>query len=155
VRPLSPNEERRSEASSRVPFKTPVETPAVSPSNPETPLARTAAGLKAAGYNAAVVARKLIEHHGATASDAEALTGRLFGKPVSAFAGDTTAAVVVGLACCALGFIGMGLLFGTFDRRFPSPRRLLLFVPLATIVAIGAKRIVFALVNRNVPPGEA
>ncbi len=154
MRPSSPNEQRRVDAAAAAPVNTPVETPAVAALTPEARAwEATAVELKAAGYNAGVVARKLIEQHGAPPADAEALVGRLFGKPVSAFAGDTTSTVVSGLVLCVVGVLGAGLLFAALDDDYARPRKLLLMFPLGAL-AIGAKRIFFALVNRNVPPGE-
>lgn len=109
--------------------------------------------LKAAGYNAGVVARKIIDQHGAPPADAEALVGRLFGKTVSAFAGDTTSAIVSGVVFCVIGIVGAGLLFAALDDHYARPRGMLLLFPLGAL-GLGAKRIFFALVNRNVPPGE-
>lgn len=110
--------------------------------------------LKVAGYKAGVVARKLIDQHGAPPGVAEALTGRLFGKSVSAFAGDTTSAVVSGVVFCVIGIVGAALLFPGLDDHAARPRGLFLAFPLAAL-GIGTKQIFFALVNHDVPPGEA
>ncbi|MDX2011752.1 MAG: hypothetical protein SFW67_16285, partial [Myxococcaceae bacterium] len=76
--------------------------------------------LKGEGYTAAVVARKLIEQHGAPVEEAQALVGRLFGRPVDAFAGETTTRIVTGLGLAALGLVGLLVVFSVdwLDGRF-------------------------------------
>jgi hypothetical protein len=151
----SRNEQRRSDAAAAQPLSTPVETPAVlAPTPEERAWEAKALELKVAGYKAGVVARKLIDQHGAPPGVAEALTGRLFGKSVSAFAGDTTSAVVSGVVFCVIGIVGAALLFPALDVHAARPRGLLLAFPLAAL-GIGTKQIFFALVNHDVPPGEA
>jgi hypothetical protein len=152
----SRNDQRRSEASAETHgARTPVDTPAVAAPTPEERAwEATALELKSAGYNASVVARKLIDQHGAPPATAQAIAARLFGKPVNAFAGDTTSAVVSGIGFSVVGVVGVVLLFALLDDRFERPRGLLLVFPLAAL-GFGLKRILFALVNRNVPPGEA
>ena len=155
MRPPSRNEQRQSDAARAQAAHTQVQAPAVSGPTPQARAWETTAlELKAAGYRAGVVARKIIDLHGAPAADAEALVGRLFGKTVSAFAGDTTSAVVSGVVLCVIGVVGVGLLFAALDDRYDRPRHLLMVFPLAAL-GIGAKRIFFALVNRNVPPGKS
>jgi hypothetical protein len=152
----SRNEQRRADAAAaRTVVHMPVEPPAVSAPTPEARAWEAKAlALKAAGYNAGVVARKLIDQHGAPPGIAEALTGRLYGKTVSAFAGDTTWAVVSGVVFCVIGIVGAALLFPALDVHAARPRGLLLAFPLAAL-GIGTKQIFFALVNHDVPPGEA
>lgn len=151
----SRNEQRRSDASAEAQaIHTPVDTPAVAAPTPEERAwEATALELKVAGYNASVVARKLIDLHGAPPATAQAIAGRLFGKPVNAFAGDTTSAVVSGIGYCVVGVVGAALLFAALDDDYARPRGMLLVFPL-TALGVGLKRILFALVNRNVPPGE-
>lgn len=152
--PKSRNEQRRAEADVAQPLHTPVSTPAVSAPKPDAPKPAapawqaTAVELKAAGYNAAVVARKLIDQHGVAPAEAETFVGHLFGKPVSAFAGDTTSDVVTGLVFCVVGVVGAGLVVSVLHADW-----FVLALPLS-VLGFGARRVFFALVNRNVPPGE-
>lgn len=143
----SRNAERRARASISDRLNTPVEVPVL-----ENPLEAQAIELKRAGYNAAVVARKLIDQHGASVAEAEQLVGRLFGKRVDAFAGDTTSAIISGLVIAAVGLVGVAVvlsLFGGVHRvRIP-----ILGLPVG-LVFVGGRRAFIAFVNRNAPPEE-
>ena len=111
-----------------------------------------ASELKRAGYNAAVVARKLIDQHGAPVAEAERIVGQLFGKKVDAFAGDTTSAVISGLVIAAIGLVGLVVvlsLFGGVHRaRVP-----MIGLPVG-LIGVGLGRAFIAFVNRNAPPQE-
>ncbi len=67
----------------------------------------TARQLKQAGYNASVVALKMIRQHNMTEEAATALVGKTFGKKVSARTGDTTFAVLSGVGLVAAGVLAM------------------------------------------------
>lgn len=143
----SRNDERRARASVSDRLDTPVEIPAVS-----NPLQAQAIELKRAGYNAAVVARKLIDQHGASVAEAEQLVGQLFGKRVDAFAGDTASAIVSGLVIAAIGLVGVAVLLSVFGGVHRARVPLL---GLATgLVFVGVGRAFIAFVNRNAPPEE-
>lgn len=143
----SRNDERRARASVTDRLNTPVEIPAVA-----NALEVQAVELKRAGYNAAVVARKLIDQHGAPVAEAERIVGQLFGKRVDAFAGETTSAIVSGLIIAAVGVVGVAVLLAVFGgvHRARIP---LLGVPIA-LIFVGAGRAFFAFVNRDAPPEE-
>jgi hypothetical protein len=102
------------------------------------------------GYTAAVVARKLIEHHGAPVADAEQLVGRLFGRPVDAFAGETTSAIVSGLGLAALGIVGMVVVLSLFGGVYGAGVPVL-GLP-GGLVVLGVGRAFFAFINRHVTP---
>ncbi|MDX2010535.1 MAG: hypothetical protein SFW67_10110, partial [Myxococcaceae bacterium] len=72
----------------------------------------------------------------------------LFGRPVDAFAGETTTRIVTGLGLAALGLVGLLVVFSVdwLDGRF-------LVFP-AALGAEGLRRAFFAFVNRNVKPTE-
>src|SRR5512140_547583 len=96
------------------PHDTPVDTPAVvnaKKSKQQLAWEAQAAQLKADGYNASVVARKMIDDHGMPDEEAEQTVGELFGKKVNAQAGDTTSAIATGLFLLAAGLIGCAVLY--------------------------------------------
>lgn len=148
--PASRNDERRARANVTDQLNTPVEVPVVS-AEVQAWEAR-AVELKRAGYNAAVVARKLIDQHAAPVAEAERIVGQLFGKRVDAFAGETTSAIVGGLVIAAAGVVGVGVLLAVFGgvHRVRIP---LLGVPMG-LIFVGLGRAFIAFVNRNVPPTE-
>ncbi len=148
--PASRNEERRARASVSEPLKTPVEVSAVSAEG--RAWEAQAVELKRAGYNAAVVARKLVDQHAAPVAEAERIVGQLFGKRVDAFAGETTSAIVSGLIIAAVGVVGLAVLLSVFGGLHRA-RVPVLGVPVGLIV-VGAGRAFFAFMNRNVPPQE-
>ena len=111
--------------------------------------ARTALQLKKDGYNASVVARKMITEHGMPEPAAEALVSDLFGKPVSARAGDTMVPIVVGLLMIAGGGLGLAL-FWFADLSFDDGEGDAgwNFCAVA-LIAGGIGKVFFAMVNRN------
>ncbi len=96
----------------------------------------------AEGYNASVVARKLISQHGVAEAEATAMASELFGTTVDPRAGETTVEVLTGLAIAAAGvLVGVLTVWLVSDWLFWG------FCAAVTLVGAGAKRVFFALVN--------
>lgn len=146
----SRNSERRALANITDRLDAPVDTPVASPE--VRAWEAQAVELKRSGYNAAVVARKLIDQHGAPVGDAERIVGQVFGKRVDAFAGETASAIVGGLILAAVGVVGVAVLLTVFGgvHRVRIP---VLGVPMG-LVLVGLGRAFIAFVNRDVPPEE-
>src|SRR5262245_55025628 len=77
-----------------------------------------AAQYKADGYNSGVVARKMIQVHGMPEPLAAEVVGQLFGKTVNPRAGDTTSAVIGGLAMVVVGLAATAALWMIVGLRF-------------------------------------
>lgn len=135
-----------------LPHDTPVDTPQVQASPKKTKQEleweAQANALKADGYNAAVVARKMIEVHGMSDAAAEALVGALYGKKVNARAGDTTGNVISGLAMVAAGLGGAGVFFMIVGLAFRSST-FLVYLALLGLAGKGATQAIIALVNAD------
>jgi hypothetical protein len=106
------------------------------------------------GYNAAVVARKLISQHGVEEAEATEVVGALFGTTkVDPRAGQTTFAALTGLALVAAGVL-VGVLTYRFTMALPPGVPVIDegdlpwgFVGALVLMGVGAKRVVLALVN--------
>jgi hypothetical protein len=102
-----------------------------------------AEALRRDGYTAPVIARKLIELHGAPRAEAEAITSRLHGRPVDAYAGERLAAVAPWLLVILLA-LAAGLAFLVqLGPRF-SARIGVVYGALGAVVLIGVLRAVAA-----------
>jgi hypothetical protein len=111
--------------------------------------AAQAAQLKADGYNAAVVARKMIQVHGMPEAEAEVLVSTVFGKKVNARAGDTTGEVVQGLAMAAAGLGGAAVLFMVMGLAFLK-FTFFAYLALLGLAGKGGTQAFIALVNSDV-----
>lgn len=107
----------------------------------------TALGLKNDGYNSGVVTRKMITQFGMTEPAAEELVGRLFGKKVSARAGDTTAAVLAGIGMAVAALVGMVVVW--WFVGFTPPYLLLFYAMLLGIAGKGISQALMAIINVN------
>lgn len=112
-----------------------------------------AEALQRDGYTASVVARKLIEVHGAPRADAEAIAARLFGKSVDAYAGERFAALVPWLATTGAALAGAAAFFVAIGPRF-TPRIGFVYGALGVVALIGAGRVA-AVARRPAMPGAA
>lgn len=113
-----------------------------------------AEALRRDGYTASVVARKLIEQHGAPRADAEAIASRLFGRPVDAYAGERLAAVAPWLATAGVAVAGAAVFFVAIGPRF-SPRVGLVYGALGLVAIIGVSRAAVAARRPAAPGPEA
>ncbi len=128
-----------------LPRDTPIDVPA---SKPDLVWDEIAEGLKRDGYNAGVVARKLIEIHGVPQTVAEALVGRLFKKKVDSRGGETTQQIVIGLALAGAGALGAFVFYamtGLHLRTGVITVYLLLF----GLIARGLQQVVVAMINSD------
>lgn len=105
-----------------------------------------AAQYKADGYNAGVVARKMITVHGMPEAQASAVVSGLFGKKVNARAGDTTTAVITGVALIVAGLGGAGLLFAIVGLKMLK-LMVLVYAALLGVAGKGAQQAIIAMVN--------
>lgn len=112
-----------------------------------------AEALQRDGYTAAVVARKLIEVHGAPRAEAEAIASSLYGRPVDAYAGERFAAVVPWVGLALLAATGALAFRVTIGPRF-SPRIGFVYAALGLVTLIGAVRAAVAS-RRRTPPASA
>lgn len=103
-----------------------------------------AEALQRDGYTAAVVARKLIELHGAPRAEAEALASRLYGRPVNAYAGERLAAAGPWLLSVALAIAGAIAFRAAIGPRL-STRIGVVHAALAVVGLIGAVRAALAM----------
>lgn len=109
-----------------------------------------AEALRRDGYTASVVARKLIEVHGAPRAEAEAIASRLFGKSADAYAGERLAELVPWLAVFGAAVAGALAFFVTIGPRF-SPRIGVVYGALGLVALIGARRAA-AVARRRATP---
>lgn len=109
-----------------------------------------AEALQRDGYTASVVARKLIEVHGAPRVDAEAIASRLYGQPVNAYAGERLAALAPWLVTAATGVAGALAFFVTVGPRF-SLRIGMVYAALGLVALIGAVRAAVEARRRATP----
>ncbi len=139
-----------------LPHDTPVDLPRVElPASParrkpkqELEWEEQAAALKADGYNAAVVARKMIEVHGMPEVAAESLVSQLFGRNVNARAGDTASAVVSGLLLAGVGLGGALVFFLIVGTAFLK-LTFVVYLALLGLAGKGATQAFIALVNAD------
>jgi hypothetical protein len=135
-----------------LPHDTPVDTPQVGvprkKTKQELEWEAQAAAYKADGYNSAVVARKMIQMHAMPEPEAERLVGELFGKKVNARAGDTTGAVVVGLAMLAAGLAGAAIFYAIVGLAFLK-FTFVVYLALLGVAGKGATQTIIALANAN------
>jgi hypothetical protein len=103
--------------------------------------------LKRKGYNGGIVSRRMIEEHGMPEEEAVALVGRLFGKEVDPRAGETTSALIIGLAEIALGVAGFVCFFLIVGGRRSS---VIVYVALLGFIGKGIADVIKALVNSGV-----
>ncbi|MEW6431935.1 MAG: hypothetical protein AB1730_10550 [Myxococcota bacterium] len=113
-----------------------------------------AEALKRDGYTAAVVARKLIEVHGAPRAEAEAIASRLYGRTVNAYAGERFAAMAPWVASALLAATGALAFRVTVGPRF-SPRVGFVYAALGLVTLIGAVRAAVASRRRTPPPSAS
>lgn len=106
-----------------------------------------ALGLKADGYNSAVVTRKMIQIHGMAEADAEALVGRIYGKKVNARAGDTTVAVISGIAMAVASLAG--ILFLLYFVGFFPWFVIFIYLGLLGVMGKGVTQALIAIINVN------
>jgi amino acid transporter len=99
--------------------------------------------LQREGYNASVIARKLIELHGAPRAEAEALIGQLFGRPVNAFAGARFQALAPGLFLCALA-LSFALFFVSRLGARLTPRLGMVYGALGLVAVYGLAQAIAA-----------
>ncbi len=131
------------------PHDTPVDMPAVvnaKKSKQQLAWEAQAAQYKADGYNASVVARKMIDDHGMPDAEAEQLVGELFGKKVNARGGETSGAIATGLMLLAAGLIGCVVLYlaiGFMFIKFTG----LVYLALLGVAGKGASQAFIAMVN--------
>lgn len=124
----------------------------MSPAYPRTAketqrLREAAIALQAEGYNAGVVARRMIEEHGMEEDEASTMVAELFGKKkVNARGGDTTFGVVGGIGMVIVGLFGAYVMFMLSFGG--SVRWTLIFASLG-LAGAGATRIIISLVNMN------
>lgn len=121
-----------------LPHDTPVEVPRVDP------LVEEAQRLQRMGYRAGVVARKLIDQHGAPADQAEAIASAVFGRPADARAGEHVGALLSGVAMIVGGLVVAGVLFSLLGVRRAT------LLPLGVALGLagwGLERVIVAAVN--------
>lgn len=101
--------------------------------------------LKADGYNAGVVARKLIAQHGVDEARAVAVTSAVFGTKADPRSGDTTAGVLMGLVIAGAGLCGIALqwLIGYLHVG--------LVLACLSVTGFGVAKVIKPLVNAGAP----
>lgn len=113
---------------------------------PDTPDAEAlATQLQADGYNAGVVARKLITQHGIDEARAVAVTSAVFGTKADPRSGDTISGVVTGAFSAALGVGGVAVMW-----RFDALDVGVVLACLA-VTGFGVTKLIKALVNAGAP----
>lgn len=100
-----------------------------------------ASQLKADGYNANVVVRKLISQHGMDEASAVALVSRLFGRMANPRAGDTTSGLVAGALMVAASLVALAVMWGIGVIHVG------LVLLLLALAGAGAATIIKSLVN--------
>lgn len=101
--------------------------------------------LKADGYNAGVVARKLIAQHGVDEARAVAVTSAVFGTKADPRLGDTTTGVLTGLGITALGLGGIALMWAS------STLDVGVVFACIGVTGVGLAKLVKTLVNAGAP----
>lgn len=119
---------------------TPLDVPSLGPFEAE------ARRLKAMGYRAGVVARKLIDQHGVPKEAAEALTARVFGTTANATSGEQLGLMVTGLVMMVAGLGGLVSLFTVLGLRRST---LVLGAALLLVAGKGLERLVVASMKQD------